>query len=69
MIALLKMIKGYLFERKNVIYISSILETGVSIIQIADNMGKKKIFKPSEYEIDKFINKCIKLKGYVTLLV
>lgn len=48
MIALLKMIKGYLFERKNVIYISSILETGVSIIQIADNMGKKKIFKPSE---------------------
>lgn len=55
-------IKKYLKERKNAANVSYIIHTGEAINLVADEMGTKKIFKPSEYEIDEFINKCINAK-------
>lgn len=61
-LVLRNIIRKYLIRRKEAQDISSILDTGVLIIQTADKMGNKKILKPSEYEIDEFKDKCLKLK-------
>lgn len=61
-LVLRNIIRKYLIRRKEAQDISSILDTGVLIIQTADKMGNKKILKPSEYKIDEFKDKCLKLK-------
>jgi len=39
-----------------------LIKTGSLMIGEAEEMGKKRIFKPSEYEINEFVHKCIKFK-------
>lgn len=58
-------IKVYNATKKKHCKISELTAIGHSIINKADSMGKKKIFKPSAYELEIFIDKCKKLKEYL----
>lgn len=55
-------LKKYLRKRNEAFRISNIIDTGYSLIHTTDSMGNKKIIKPSEYEIDGFMDSCLKSK-------
>lgn len=57
-----KLLGKYFIKRNEAFQISNIIDTGYSLIHTTDSMGNKKIIKPSEYEIDGFIDSCIKSK-------
>lgn len=55
-------IDNYFKERKRVTEINSVYDIGYLLTCNTDKLGTKKVFKPSEYEIDEHIAKCKRYK-------